>query len=170
MVAKLPKRKARSKCRPIELQLVFPRLRVLPDDEIPFPPVVAILGDDGPRFQSFVTLMSEKSDPGEMTLGEVSVFVNAVFTDPRLAFLVEVAAAHLVAANALRDLYFRRDMYKTRVDEAVAGIWEMAQEIYEINHVLAVPYEGARSASRRCVGLECFGRKWASADKEGQAK
>lgn len=169
-MARSSKTRASSKRKHIALQIVFPQLSLVPDSDIPFPAVVGIFGEDGPKFQNTTTLINDSCDPGEVTLGELAAFINAALINPKSAFLVEVAAAHLVAANALRDLYFRRDRYKTRVDEAVSGIWEMAQEIYEVNHALAVPYEGARSASRRCVGLEPHGRKWASADKDGQSK
>jgi hypothetical protein len=93
---------------------------------------------------------------------QIDRIVGAAITDPTTAASVKIATAHLVAINALQDPLWRRDQYRTRVDEWIAPIWELAQEVFEANADAAAPQTHGFSRIRRAVGLERAGRKWAS--------
>jgi hypothetical protein len=117
-----------------------------------------------PVTTSFSLLVSPENDPGDVTADEYCAFIKSALENPRQRFLVEMAFAHIAAAEALSDQYWYCDRYKTRVDEAVSVVWEIAQEIYELNSEIALPYRGTRIRERKAVGLERAGRKWASAE------
>lgn len=108
----------------------------------------------------------DPEDSFEYDSDKLAWFISKALRDPRFKFYVEVAAAHIVAAKALSDKWYRVDRFKTRIDEWVMPVWDLAQEIYELNSHMVAPYEGARRRSRSAVGLERLRRKWASAKFE----
>lgn len=59
--------------------------------------------------------------------------VNDALRDERVGTAVQIAAAHVVATNAIIDPYFRGDRFKSRVDEWMFMMWCVAQEVFEAN-------------------------------------
>lgn len=143
------------------LKVVIPKLRVLPgaDDGWEFLEVSAPSStrlDQDFADAECLWLLSDRDDPGDMKISEVIDFVGQAFEAPRLRFLVKVAFAHLVAKNALEDPYFKCQDYRTRIDENLSSVWELAQDIYEHNRqfqqqVIPPVYHPARPQST--VGL-----------------
>lgn len=143
-----------------KIKAVFPALHVRPYFGQDFDLDEYCLSESEPSISNLEwTLVDNISD---ISLGLIHDFIQKALTETEFSILVEIAAAHIVASKALSDPWFRMDRYKTRIDEWVMPIWELAQEIYENNADLALPYQGARSPTRRAVGLEAAGRRWAS--------
>ena len=157
--------KPRVQARKAEMVAVFPELHVWPGVDNDPPIQSFVLAEREPITAQTGWSVTADQAPDLMTTGEVHDFVQRALTDSKFGMMVEIAAAHLVAMKALSDPWFRMDRYKTRVDEHVGLIWELAQEIFEANADRAALYHGARHPSRRAVGLEPHGRKWASGDR-----
>jgi hypothetical protein len=140
------------------LKLVLPDVTVWPaPDDWDFPVVQGVQeGNPETGYIKAVVGMTVAGDRPfrDVTIGEIHDFVDLTLRDPAHSYLVFVAAAHQVAAHALDDPFFKRDRFKTRIDEWLHGIWELAQDIYEHSRDLQVQaWPPTRAKSKSAVGL-----------------
>jgi hypothetical protein len=146
--------------RKIKIAPMFATFAVMPD-ELPWPKAQLDLVAE-PKHFSWTYFVTASTDPGPLSYRETADFIQRALSEPKFRHLIELACAHVIAADALRDRYWRRDRFHTRIDEQVMPVWEMAQEIFEANAGVATPDAEVRHRNPSAKTLELWGRKWAS--------